>query len=123
MKQRAGFTLIELLVAISVLLILAAITTFAFGNWRSRTATTEAKNDLQSAAAKLRDYRTWQNGYPATQSVFDTVYQPSGQLTMTYTLRGDGQSYCLKATSTAVPSVIYYIDSRNDTTPTATACT
>lgn len=119
MKRRRGFTLVELMVVISVIAILAGVVVFAFGSWRSSTAKTEVKNDLTSAVAKVKDYRNWKNGYPADQTAFNTAYQVSGQLTMTYTLRAGGASYCLQANSTAVPTVQYYIDSNVGTTPTA----
>lgn len=119
MKQRAGFTIVELMVAISVLIILVGITGFSLSTWRSRTAATEVKNDLQAAVGKLRDNRTWNNAYPSSLS---SVFQPSGQVTMTYVLRGGGQSYCLQAASTAVSTVKYYYDSANDQGIVTAAC-
>jgi len=122
MTRRKGFTIVELMVSIIVIVILASIVAFAFGSWRSSSARTELKNDLTSAAAKLKDYKTWNNGYPPDSATFTAVYQPSGQLMMTYALRAGGGSYCLNATSTAVSTVQYYIDSNISPTPTAGTC-
>lgn len=125
MNKNRGFTIVELMVAVIVVGILASIVMFAFGSWRSGAAKAEVKNDLVAAVSKLRDYRNWNNAYPADQAAFASLYQVSGKLTMTYTLRASGASYCLNATSSAVSTVKFYIDSNVSTTPVAgtTSCT
>ena len=120
--RASGFSIVELLVMIAVIGLLATITVFAFGSWRQRTAVTEVKNDLQAAAVSLKNTRNFDNAYPANQAALLANYQPSRNVTLTYTLRGGGTSYCLKAQSTADPGVVYYIDSAITTVPTTTAC-
>lgn len=119
-QLRRGFTIVELLVVIAIVVALAMITIFAFGSWRQRTANSEVQNELYTAASTLKNYRTFNNTYPA--ALADMQYSANNNVTLVYTLRGGGASYCLSATSKAVTSVVMYIDSANGSTPVATAC-
>jgi len=123
MIRRRGFTIVELMVAVAIIGILASVVAFSFETWRSSTAKTEVKNNLTTAAAKLKDYQNWNSAYPADQATFDAAYQVSGEVTMTYTRRLDGASYCLNASSKAVNTVIFKIDSSVSATPAAGTCT
>lgn len=121
-RQSAGFTIIELLIVVTIIVALAAISIFSFGIWRERTATAEVKNELINASSSLKNELNFNGGYPALNANFQTLYEPPAAVTMTYTLRGGGASYCLRAASTAVATVVYYIDSAVSPTPTTTAC-
>lgn len=117
---RRGFTIVELLVVIAIVVALATITIFAFGSWRQRTAKTEVQNELYTVSSSLKNYLNFNNSYPATLATMQ--YSGNSNVTLTYTLRPGGTSYCLSATSMAVASVVMYIDSVNGTTPVSTAC-
>lgn len=119
MKRTRGFTVIELLVAITVIAILAGITIFAFGSWRQRTAITEVKHELTTAASAIRAYRTFNNQNPATLGA--SVYKTNTNVTMTYTRRVDG-TFCLNGQSTAVSSVQWHVET-TDETPATGSCT
>lgn len=120
-KQNTGFTIVELLVVIAIIVALALLTIFAFGNWRARTAQTEIKNELYSVSATLKNYLNFKNAYPATLSAIP--YTGNGNVSLTYTLRGGGLSYCIDASSVSLPTAAHwYIDSANGLTPTSTAC-
>ncbi len=119
--RQKGFTIVELIVVVIVIAILAMISVFAFGSWRTRTATTEMKNELYAASTSLKNHRNFKNVYPANLAAIP--YTPNSGVTLTYTLRSDGQSYCLDAGSTAVATAPHwYIDSSVGSTPVQTAC-
>lgn len=120
-KHKNGFTIVELLVVIAVIGLLATLTIFAFGSWRARTAKTEVQNDLRNSNSAANNYRTFNNVFPDA-STFVTIYTPSRNVTLTYTLRSGNASYCLKGQSTAEPTVIWYVDSLVSLEPTTTAC-
>lgn len=118
--SRKGFTVVELIVVTVVIAILAGISVFAFRTWRSNTARTEMKHDLTNAASALKAERNFKGAYPASLS---TVYAPSKTVSLTYTLRSGGGSFCLNAGSLVLPSEPhYYLDSNTGSTPTTTAC-
>ena len=120
-KQNTGFTIVELLVVIAIVVALAALTIFAFGSWRTRTAQTEMKQELSTASTTLKNYLNFKNAYPATLSVIP--YTGNANINLTYTLRGDGLSYCLNAGSVSLPTAPHwYIDSSQGLTPTTVAC-
>lgn len=108
----------ELLIAIIVIIILATIGGIGLQGWRASAAKTEVKNDLQAAAMRLKDYKTWNNAYPPNLNALD--FSPTGEVAMTYTL--NGAHYCLGASSTVVASVKLYINSATSLEPTETAC-
>lgn len=131
MKQRRGFTVVELLIVIVIIASLALLTVFAFGSWRERTARTELQQELSTVSASLNNYRNFNNGYPGVAggapvsptTLNGLAYRPNAGVTMTYSLRTDGLSYCLKATSVAVASEpSWYIDSAVSATSTKIAC-
>lgn len=120
MKMHRGFTIVELLVVLVVIAMLATITIFSFGSWRARTARTEMKNELSTVASALQNYANFNNQYPAALTALS--YQSNTNVTITYTLRTGGASYCLNAGSVSVPGEPHwYIDSTKGTV-TTTAC-
>ena len=121
-RSPAGFTIIELLIVVTIIVALAAISVFSFSIWRERTAITEVKNELINGSSALKQEINFNGAYPALNADFQTLYPASTNVTMLYTLRGGGASYCLRATSTAVATVVYYVDSAVSPTPTTTAC-
>ncbi|MEO5949280.1 MAG: prepilin-type N-terminal cleavage/methylation domain-containing protein [Candidatus Saccharimonas sp.] len=120
-KLSRGFTIVELIVVVSTIAILAAIAIFGFGTWRTSVANTEMKNELGNAAAAIKMYRNVNNVYPTVLS--NIPYTPSASVSLTYTVRGGGGSYCLNARSTVMTSAAhYYLDSNISLIPTTTAC-
>ncbi len=122
-QHKNGFTIVEILVIVAVIGILATLTIFAFGSWRARTAKTEVQNDLRNSNSAINNYQTFNNAYPATSVIFAGIYTPSRNVTLTYSLRSGGASYCLKGQSNAETSVVWYVDSLISSEPTTTACT
>jgi len=120
-KHSRGFTIIEIMIVVIVVGILASIVIFGFGTWRTSIAKTEMKNELTNAASAIKLHRNLNSAYPALLS--SIPYTPSANVSLTYTVRGGGGSYCLNAGSTAITSLAhYYIDSNISLTPTTTAC-
>jgi Tfp pilus assembly protein PilE len=113
-----GFTIVELIIMIAVIALLASITIFGFGSWRSRTATTEVKGALTNLATSLKSEMNFNSAYPSS---VPSTYRPSDGVTITYTMSGGGTAYCARGTSTAVTSVVWYISNTNPT-PSQTAC-
>ena len=120
MKSRQGFTIVELLVVIVVIVALALLTIFAFGSWRARTARTEMKNELTTVSGALQNYVNFNNSYPAALS--NVPYQSDPNVSVTYTLRSDGKSYCLNAASIPLPSEPHWYFDSNSGGVTTTAC-
>lgn len=133
MKRRHGFTIVELLVVIAIIASLALMTVFAFGLWRKRTAKAEMRQELTMVAASLKTYRTFQNVYPGvpggapvdSKTLSGMTYRPNKEaaVKVAYTLRSDGQSYCLRAESRTVQDAPkLYIDSAVGESPVETPC-
>lgn len=121
-RHSQGFTIIELITVIVVIIVLATITIFAIGPWRTRTAETEVKNALTSAASTLNNYKVFNGGYPTgSPPTMPASYETTPGVTMTY-ISGTSTSYCLRATSTAVTTVVRYMTQAN-ASPQAAACT
>lgn len=116
-QRRRGFTIVEMIIVIAIIAVLATITIFAFGSWRSRTATTEVRTALSSLASSLKNELTFSNKYPAS---VPSTYEPSNGVTINYAPTVTG-GYCASGTSTAVPTVVWYI-SDTSPTPSKTAC-
>ncbi|NCU37746.1 prepilin-type N-terminal cleavage/methylation domain-containing protein [Candidatus Saccharibacteria bacterium] len=117
-----GFSIVELLVAVAIIAILATITIFALGSWRQRVAVTEVKNELTAAATALKDYKIFGSGYPiGSPPSLPATYKATPNVTIVY-ISGTASTYCLRGTSVAVSSVVFYM-SHSLTTPQTTACT
>lgn len=121
MKYRRGYTVVELMVVIAIIVALAMITIFAFGQWRARTARTEMKNELTVVASSLQNYINFNNTYPINKESLS--YQSNPNVTLTYTLRGDGASYCLNAESVSVSDEPHWYFDSNNGNVTTTPCT
>lgn len=107
----SGFTIIELAVIISVIGILAMITIFSIGNWRTRTAQNEVQNDLHAASAAMENGRIFNNSYPAT---IPSSFSPSANVTVSLKTSTAG-GYCIEAKSKVITSVVYSIRSDSRT--------
>lgn len=116
-KQHKGFTIVEVLIMVCIIAVLATITIFAFGSWRARTATTEVKNALSSLSSSLKNEMVFNNAYPAT---VPSTYKSSTGVTISYKA-SSSTSYCASGTSTAIPSVVWYITDASPV-PTKTSC-
>ncbi|QQS22093.1 DUF285 domain-containing protein [Candidatus Saccharibacteria bacterium] len=125
-----GFTVVELIVVIVLLVMLATITIFAIGSWRTRVAESEAKNDAIQVASAMKNAKTWANGYPifTEGTVFDganatkAVYVPGQGVLVTYQ-SGDANNYCIEVRSKIISNVYYYIDtSTGGTSPQKGTC-
>lgn len=112
---KKGFTVIELIVVVVIVAALAAVTIFAFGTWRSRTAKTEVQNELLQAAAAIQNYKNFNTNIPNSQAVFNAQYTAGSAVTLTYIWRGATSTYCLNGTSTEDSSVKWSIDSAVNT--------
>ena len=116
-----GFTLVELIVVISIIGILASITTISYNSWRQSIMVAQLKSDLNGAASAMEDARNFgTSGYPL--SVPSTFTATSGD-----TLSGgssDGKTYCISVVnSSQFPNLSYYIDSTANTpTPQPGLC-
>ncbi len=122
MSKRRGFTIVELVVVIMIIVALSLITIFAFGSWRARTARTEMRNELNVVSSALKNNLNFNNSYPAALTGLN--YQANPNVSMTYTLRSDGASYCLNAGSLSVTSEPHwYYDSAGTGGVTKVACT
>ena len=111
--NKRGFTLVELMVVIVVIAILAGIVVLSYSGWRTETAQNEVQNDLKAAATAMENYKNFNNGYPATLSTIGSSFTPSQNVTVVTSGTPTTTYYCLKGSSTAVTSVIYYITSTN----------
>lgn len=116
-SRQSGFTIAELIVVIVIIALLATLAIFGFGNWRTRTATTEVKNALKSVGAAMENAKNFGAGYPA--SIPSSYTQQSG-VTVTYS-SGSASAYCVMGKSVDVPTVIYYM-SNTYADPKTTAC-
>ena len=120
-RQQSGFTIVELITVVIVIGILASISVFGFRSWRTSVATTEIKNELVNASSAIKMYRNISGAYPAALS--SVPYISSASVSLTYTLRGGGGSYCLNAGSVTVTTAPhYYVDTNVSLTPTTTVC-
>lgn len=117
--QPLGFTIVEILITIAILGMLVAITYFSIGNWRSRSAADEVKNDLHAAVAELENYRNFNTDYP--EYIWSIDHTSSPNVSLDYVRRVDG-SFCLNGTSTAQTDVNWYVDSRNGKEPASGTC-
>lgn len=116
-----GFTIIELIVVIVAIAVLASMSVFGYSSWRLRTARTEVKNELMNASLALQQNVNLTNTYPASNSLA-SIYTPRAAVSLTYTLRTGGESYCLIGQSMKISSVTYYVDSTKGNEPITTVC-
>lgn len=112
-----GFTVAEMIVVIAVIGILISMTVFYFGDWRGRTAETEVKNSLQSAAGAMENARNFSTtGYPAAiPATFTASKNVNVELKSS-----TSTSYCINGTSTVKSEVKFYVT--DQIAPTAGSC-
>lgn len=122
MRTHKGFTVVELIVVVVTIAALATLTVFAIGSWRTRTAQSEVKHALASAATALDAHKTFNNGYPVgTPPTMPVSYKPTSGAPITY-ISGTATTYCIRANSASVATVVMYL-THAISTPTTTACT
>lgn len=119
MKHK-GFTVVELIIVIVVIGILAGISVVGYGAWRDRAAKTEVSSDLRNAALAMNNYRNFNNAYPT--SLDQAAFKESPNVAVTYA-SGDASSFCINGKSRVKTTVVYYINSTNQTQPIAGTCT
>jgi prepilin-type N-terminal cleavage/methylation domain-containing protein len=102
-----GFTIIELIVVISIIAILATVSVIGYSSWRNSTIATKVKSDLNAAGSALEDYRTFNNGYPATTTLPSTVTPSNGVNLSLYS--SDATAFCVDGASTEITSITYYL--------------
>ncbi len=108
-NYNSAFTIVELIIVITVIAMLAGMTIFAFGSWRSRTATTEVTNALSGVASAMKNELTFTNAYPTS---IPSSYSGNSGVTVTY-VSGDATNYCIEGVSKAVTSIKMFISSTN----------
>lgn len=64
MHYRRAFTVVEVLVIISVLTILASVTTVSFGGWQRHQAANSVQSDILQAASGLQTFKNFRNNFP-----------------------------------------------------------
>jgi len=118
-KQKTnGFTVIELLVVVVVIGILAGIVLLSYNSWRTTTAQNEVKSSLNGLVAAMNSARTFGSGYPTS---IPSTFTPNSDVTLNYAW-GDSNGYCVSATSVAVPSVSYNINTYQSSTVQSGVC-
>lgn len=122
LRRVRGFTIVELIVVVVIIAALATISVLAIGSWRTRTAKAEVTNALLSAATAIENHKSFNNGFPTgSPPAVPASYRPAPGVTLTY-ISGSTSTYCLRATSTSVTSVVLYL-THLVSAPTATVCT
>ena len=118
-KIRAkGFTVVELAVVISVIGILATVTTVAYGNWRDGLAEDQVKSDLLQVAASMNTAKNFNNGYPSS---IPTSFKPTPDVVLDMTTTSSG-SYCINGFHARFPAIRMSIRSGSDSTPKNSLC-
>ncbi len=96
--KKKGFTIVELILVVVIIAIMATISIFGISSWRSRTATTELKNALLSAATAMKAEKNVGDGYPAT---FPSSYSNSSTIVLELA-SSTATSYCINGYSKVV---------------------
>lgn len=96
MKKANGYTILQLVVVITVIGILAAITSVGYSNWRSSIAKTQVENDLKMVVSAMEDYRNYNNVY--SQSALANQKVSDGNELVFIALYGNAK-YCAQITN------------------------
>lgn len=105
-RSQLGFTIVELSMAMLIIGILAGITIFSIGAWRTKLATSEVKSDLNAVKAAMESARNFANTYPGT---LPAGFSESKNVDVTLDT-SNGSAYCVNAVSKTVGSVQYFMD-------------
>lgn len=114
---KRGFTIVEVIVVVVVIAILATLSIFGVSSWRARTATTELKNALISAATAMKAEKNISNGYP---SAIPSSYSNSSTVVLELA-SSSPTDYCINAYSKVISEEQFSISS-DATTPRAGLC-
>jgi prepilin-type N-terminal cleavage/methylation domain-containing protein len=106
MRRSSGFTIVELIVVISIVAVLAAITTLGYGAWQSSLKQNQVKSDLAAAAGAMEDARTFGDDYPLA---LPSSFTPSEGSEITLSVPGLN-AYCIDGTIESDNSIEFYID-------------
>lgn len=125
LKKQSGFTIVELLVVIVVIGILAAISIVSFNGVTAKAEEVVVKSDLKNASTQLEITKIETGSYPATGA--DLKRSDGTEFTYTFATG----NYCLSATRTNKPAIIFHVSSSNQNitdgacpgpTPTVATC-
>ncbi len=106
LSQRAGFTLVELLIAITILGLLAVITSMNIAGALKRGGDAKAMADIKDLSAALEIYYSVNNSYPGDLTGLEgskrylstgKVPTPNDQYTYSYASLNGNEDYCLCA--------------------------
>ncbi len=100
-SRRSAFTVVELLVVLAVIAILAAISIVAYTGTQRSAAEAAIKSDLRNGATELGLAHAKTRNYPGIdgQITDGGSLKKSPGTTFQYTRSGNGQDFCLTATS------------------------
>lgn len=118
-KRLNGFTIIETIVVIAVIGILATIVGVGYNSWKRSTIETQLKSDLTAAANAMEDYRNFKDGYPES---IPSTSQPSEGVILTGGGEPGGARFCIDATSSKSPEIVYHIDQDIIGSPSTGSC-
>lgn len=104
-KLSRGFTIVELLIVIVVIAILAAITIVSYRGITESAREAALQADLKNAQTQLEVAANRTGSYPSS----DDDLKRSDGTDFEYT--GSGDSYCLTATSVALPGKAFHVSS------------
>jgi prepilin-type N-terminal cleavage/methylation domain-containing protein len=116
-SKHRGFTIVEILIVITVIGVLAGVTIFSVGGWRTRTAQNEVSSDLNGVVTAMENARNFSTGYP---NIIPTTFTASTNVTVTLK-SSSSTSFCAEAASKVVPAVVYRVSNVNKT-PAAGTC-
>lgn len=109
-RSTKGFTIVELVIVIVVIAILTALIIVGYGAWRNNLSNSEVKNDLIAAGAALKNYKNFNNGYPATLPLGGTItgFTPSNDVDFVF-VSTSTSDFCIEAVSAVNAGAYYYL--------------
>jgi prepilin-type N-terminal cleavage/methylation domain-containing protein len=117
-ETRFGFTIVELLVVITVVGIIAGIAVVSYGSWRKGLAVDQVTSELNGVASAMENARNFNNTYP---TAIPTTFKSTKDVTLTY-VSGNDKTYCIQATTTQDPSIVYRYNIAQKKEPQNGAC-
>jgi len=76
--MKKGFTLIEILVVVTIIGLLAAVTSVTYSQISKQSRDAKRKTDLEQTRAAVEMYRSNNNSYPITISAGTSICDPAG---------------------------------------------